>query len=134
MADRRRADRRSKAIDIDLERRRLNRRRGERRESPRVAIKMWIEDLETEEQGWEYFGNISIGGAFIETDTPPEEGRIVKIKLRDIDEEGDLILTGEIFAIDIGRGVRVRFINNTFEQERRLARYLDELIRKGLVY
>lgn len=134
MSDRRRVQRRQKVMNIEVERRRLERRKGDRRESPRVAVKMWVRGIETEEQGWEYFGNISLGGAFIETDTPPPEGRIVEIKLMNIDEEGDLILEGEVIAIDIGRGIRVKFIESNFEDERRLARYLDELIRRGLIY
>lgn len=134
MNERRRTQRRQKAMNIEVERRRLERRKGDRRESPRVAVKMWIKGIETEEQGWEYFGNISLGGAFIETDTPPTEGKIVEIKLMNIDEEGDLILEGEVVAIDIGRGIRLKFIESDFEHERRLARYLDELIGKGLIY
>jgi|YelNatPaOPRAMG01_1025707.scaffolds.fasta_scaffold116422_3 hypothetical protein len=135
MAERRKRERRSLSLgDVTVERRRGERRRGERRESPRVAVKMWIDGIESEEQGWEYFGNISIGGAFVETDTPPQIGRIVDIKLENIDEEGDLILQGEVIGIDVGRGIRLKFIDMDFERERRLARYIDELIRKGLVY
>ncbi|MCX7958949.1 MAG: PilZ domain-containing protein [Deltaproteobacteria bacterium] len=135
MADRRKIQRRiQKSLNIEKERRRIERRKGERRESPRVAVKMWLDGLETEDKGWEYFGNISLGGAFIETDTPPEEGKYVNIKLREIDEEGDLILRGEVIGVDIEKGIRVRFTDTTFEDERRLARYIDELIRKGLIY
>ncbi|MGB9601018.1 MAG: PilZ domain-containing protein, partial [Myxococcota bacterium] len=115
-------------------RRRIERRRGERRETPRVAVKMWLDEIETEESGWEYFGNISLGGAFIETDTPPQEGKIVNIKLRDIDEEGDLIIKGRVIGVDVERGIRVKFCEMEFEDERRLARYIDELIAKGLLY
>ncbi len=135
MADRRRIQRRiRKETDIERERRRIERRRGERRESPRVAVKMWLDGIETEEKGWEYFGNISLGGAFVETDTPPDEGKYVNIKLRDIDEDGDLLLRGEVIGIDIGKGIRVKFTETSFDDERRLARYIDELIRKGFVY
>jgi hypothetical protein len=72
MAERRKNERRSqKGVNPIIERRKIERRRGERRESPRVAVKMWVDGIETEENGWEYFGNISLGGAFIEMDTPP---------------------------------------------------------------
>jgi len=135
MGERRKRERRNyKTEDVNIERRRLERRRGERRESPRVAVKMWLDGVETEEQGWEYFGNISIGGAFVETDTPPQMGKVVDIKLRNIDEDGDLILQGEVIDVDIERGIRLKFIDMDFEKERRLARYIDELFSKGLVY
>lgn len=135
MADRRKGERRiQKEINVERERRRLERRKGERRESPRVAVKMWLDGIETEDQGWEFFGNISLGGAFIETDTPPEEGRLVNIKLREVDEEGDLVITGEVIGVDIDRGIRVKFYDTSFEDERRLARYIDELLNKGGIY
>lgn len=135
MADRRKTERRlQKELNIISERRRIERRRGERRESPRVAVRMWVDGIETEENSWEYFGNISLGGAFIETDTPPQEGRIVNIKLRDIDEEGDLTLKGKVIGVDIERGIRIKFCDIEFEDERRLARYIDELVKRGLTY
>ncbi|MCX7943441.1 MAG: PilZ domain-containing protein [Deltaproteobacteria bacterium] len=132
MPDRRKYQRRVLIKEnIEVERRYHERRKGERRDSPRIAVKMWIDNLETEEKGWEYFGNIGLGGAFIETDTPPEEGKYVNIKLRNIDEAGDLVLKGEVVGIDIEKGIRVKFCDMSFEDERRLARYIDELIKRG---
>lgn len=135
MADRRKSQRRvNSTLNFEFERRKSERRRGERRESPRVAVKMWLEGLETEDKGGEYFGNISLGGAYIETDTPPEEGKYVNIKLMNIDEEGDLLLKGEVLGIELGKGVRIKFCDLSFENERRLARYIDRLIKRGLIY
>lgn len=134
MPDRRKTERRRANLSVESERRRAERRRGERRESPRVAVKMWLSDIETEDKGWEYFGNISIGGAYIETDTPPEEGKYVNIKLSGIDEKGDLVIRAEVIGIDIGKGVRMKFCDLSFEDERRLARYIDKLVKRDTTY
>ena len=105
------------------------RRRGERRESPRITLKIWVEGIEDEGHYTECLGNISLRGAFIELDVPPSIGARVNMVFI-LPPRGEEIRTqGEVIAVASEKeipGVRVTFTTLTFEQERSLARYLDQ--------
>lgn len=104
------------------------RRRGERRESPRIPVRIWVEGIEDEGHYTECMGNISLRGAFVELDVPPSMGARINMVFI-LPTRGEEIRTqGEVIAVASEKeisGVRVRFTTLTFEQERSMARYLD---------
>ena len=131
MAERRKSERRAaKKAAVPTAKRGPQRRRGERRESPRIPLRIWVEGVEDEGHYTECMGNIGLQGAFVELDVPPAVGSRINMVFT-LPTRGDEIRTqGEVIAVATERetpGVRVTFSGLTFEQERALARFIDQL-------
>ena len=131
MAERRKGDRRAKrrARSAAGTKRGPQRRRGERRESPRIPLKIWVEGVEDEGHYTECMGNVSLRGAFVEIDVPPPVGALLNVVFI-LPTRGEEIRTqGEVIAVASEKetpGVRVVFSGLTFEAERALARFIDQ--------
>ena len=131
MAERRKTERRArkKAHPAVKTTRGPQRRRGERRESPRIPLKIWVEGVEDEGHYTECMGNVSLRGAFIELDVPPPVGSCVNVVFI-LPTRGEEIRTqGEVIAVATEKetpGVRLVFTGLSFEAERALARFIDQ--------
>ena len=131
MAERRKGERRQKRKSHPAvpAKRGPQRRRGERRESPRIPLKIWVEGIEDEGHYTECMGNVSLRGAFIELDVPPVIGAVINVVFI-LPTRGEEIRTqGEVIAVASEKetpGVRVVFTGLSFEAERALARFIDQ--------
>jgi hypothetical protein len=97
------------------------------RESPRFATRM-IVSFENESATNDTLGNVGIGGFCFQAEHPVQPGQHVDLLL-DLDGMGHWVLArGEVLGcVELKRavGVRGRFTNIAFEDERHLARWLD---------
>lgn len=125
-----RRDRRT-GLDIvvegeDLE---FRRRMGDRRDSPRVPVKIRVRYPETGGSFEERDGDISIGGVYYREAIPPQSKR-VELRFRLPTFAAEASCGGEILRIsseENGRpGVHVRFDELPVDLELALARFIDQ--------
>ncbi|MBI5528911.1 MAG: PilZ domain-containing protein [Deltaproteobacteria bacterium] len=130
MAERRKTERRTRRKgNVPPEKRGPHRRRGERRESPRIPLKIWVEGVEDEGHYTECMGNVSLRGAFVELDVPPAVGVRINMVFILPTRGEEIRAQGEVIAVASEHetpGARVKFLDLSFEQERAIARYLDQ--------
>jgi uncharacterized protein (TIGR02266 family) len=105
------------------------RRMGDRRDSPRIPLKLKVRYPENGEAFVERDGDIALGGVYYTEAMPPQEARVeVRFSLPTLQQEAHC--TGEILRIsstEDGRpGVHVRFDELPVELELALARFIDD--------
>ena len=130
--DRRKKERRSKKIKVDLNKRRRERRwQGERRESPRYETQIWIGPGEGDYLENPKKGTISLEGCdFLDT-IRYGENEIVSIKFELPQIKRTFHLKGRIVEsrkISEGYLTRVVFVDMALKDELGLARFFDLLL------
>jgi hypothetical protein len=101
---------------------------SDRRDSPRVSVKLWIRQVEVGEAFEEREGNVGVWGAYFESTSAPI-GKVVELKfaLPGLDEE--FLCNGEILSISEQRdkfGAHVRFVDLSTEVELTIAKFIDD--------
>jgi hypothetical protein len=101
----------------------------ERRESPRYKVVLFARQR-GQGEFWDFLGNVGIGGFYLEGDELLEEGTEMEIFFQ-LPGTCTWILTRGVVAsgadLKFGFGLRGRFTEITFEKERHLARWLDQM-------
>lgn len=138
MAERRSGDRRqtgeSPAHDAgeagDAGRRGRERRAGDRRDSPRIPIKVWVRDPAAGGSFEERDGDIGVGGMYF-IDRHPPIGTLVEVRFTLPGSTREIRCKGEILRVsaeaDRGRyGAHLRFIDLEVASELVVARFIDD--------
>lgn len=106
------------------------RRMGERRESPRLPIAVWVKNASATDFE-QVEGDISVGGMHF-TDALPIQGKKIDLRFRLPGRDDEVHVKGEVVEVS-SRGSRygahVRFTEVETETERAIARYIDERSR-----
>jgi uncharacterized protein (TIGR02266 family) len=114
----------------------MQRRMGDRRESPRIPIKLLVRYPDRGGSFEERDGDIGVGGVYYEEQSAPS-GKRVELRFRLPKLEQEVRCEGEIVHVAEAAGgvtgVRVRFGELQTDEELALARFIDdaELERKG---
>ena len=109
----------------------VERRKAERRTGNRVSVSLWVEEKKGEDLYFQQAGNLSVGGVFFERTIPHPIGTQVKLKFELPGKEGVIETTGEVVSTpgdEEGLGAGVKFINlDPVEQ-----RLIEEFIKESL--
>jgi uncharacterized protein (TIGR02266 family) len=99
----------------------------DRRDSPRVPIRLLVRDESAGGSFEEREGNLALGGVFFREAHPPQ-GRKVELRFVLPGTRTEIAARGEVIHVDrteTGFGARVRFTSLPLEQELAIARFLD---------
>jgi hypothetical protein len=103
------------------------RRMGDRRESPRLPIKVWVRNPAVG-TFQERRGDISVGGLHF-TDSLPIEGKQVDLRFKLPGKAHEVQVKGEVVRVAGKKGkydAHVKFTDVDLETERAIARFIDE--------
>jgi hypothetical protein len=103
-------------------------RMGDRRDSPRIPVALWIRQVETGGSFEEKSGDVGVGGAYFEDRHAPV-GKALQMRFTLPDSSDEIRCDGEILRVTQsgGRfGAHVRFVDIPTGAELAIARYLDE--------
>ncbi|HZA49555.1 MAG TPA: PilZ domain-containing protein [Myxococcaceae bacterium] len=107
-----------------------DRRKGERRESPRVPMAFLIRDATEEEAPWALGeGNLSLGG-FQWRGKPPPKGKVLDVRFRLPRFRREIRAKGEVIRVTGENGssrFHIRFTELELKSEMAIARFLDEV-------
>lgn len=130
-------DSRAQAVDESTPlspERKVERRMGERRDSPRIPMKILVRQVELGGSFEERPGDLGVGGAFFEERSIPV-GRRVELRFRLPGLEREVRCQGEVLRVSREpekAGVHVRFMDLPTEVELAIARFIDDdLLKKG---
>jgi hypothetical protein len=101
---------------------------GDRRDSPRIPIKILVRQVELGGSFEEHQGDIGVGGVFFEERAFPTGGR-VELRFRLPGRASEVRCQGEIVRISQlpGKpGAHVRFLDLPTEVELAIARFIDD--------
>lgn len=105
----------------------------ERRDSPRVPLRIWVRDLAEGGSFEERDGELALGGLFWSGRHPPS-GRRVDVRFRLPGHPKEMRAHGEIIQLSPQPGgtvgFHVRFVDLDLSTELALARFLDEPKRR----
>lgn len=119
--------------EVETDTRKRERRMGDRRDSPRIAIKLLVRQVDLGGSFEERDGDIGIGGVYYEDRFLPA-GRHVELRFRLPGIENEIRCMGEILRISEspGRfGAHVRFVDMPTATELAIARFLDDKQLEG---
>lgn len=104
------------------------RRMGDRRDSPRICLKMWVRMVEAGGSFEEKDGDVAVGGAYFEDKHLPV-GKQVQLRFTLPGKTEEIRCDGEVLRISEQAdrfGAHVRFIDMPTEAELAIARFIDE--------
>jgi uncharacterized protein (TIGR02266 family) len=126
--DRRRTERRSNTVPVAADRRApVDRRRGDRRQSARAPLDLWVEEEQGNELYFRRTGNVSAGGLFLEHTIPHALGTRVRLRFslpgetELIEASADVVSTPN--ASD-GLGMGLQFVHVSEQARARLEQFL----------
>jgi uncharacterized protein (TIGR02266 family) len=103
-----------------------NRAGGERRESPRIPVEMWVEESTERELYFQRSANLSSGGIYLENTIPHPKGTLVNLQFTLPGDTVPVKVRGEIVnaaaADELGMGIK--FVDVDPEVERRIADFV----------
>lgn len=105
------------------------RRMGDRRDSPRIKVKLWVRQVDAGGSFEEKEGDIGVGGAYFKDRHVPV-GRTVQLRFRLPRRDEEIRCDGEILRVgeeEGGFGAHVRFLELPTEIELAIARFIDDL-------
>ena len=105
------------------------RRMGDRRDSPRIPLTLWVRMVDAGGSFEEKQGDVGVGGAHF-TDRHHPVGKAVQLRFRLPEADKEFNVDGEILRVSEqgdGFGAHVRFVDPNTEVELAIARYLDRL-------
>lgn len=105
----------------------------ERRNSARIPIEMWVEELSDDGQVYRRAGNLSSGGLYLDKTIPIPVGTTVQLRFRLPGEDGGvdpMTVTGVVVSIDPTKelGMGVKFVQVADVAQERL----DGYVRRAL--
>ena len=124
MSDDRRQDSSDETVDDD-------RRNEDRRNAPRIALEIWVEEVHNDAQYFRKMVNLSSTGFYVEKGIPHPLGTIVAIRVQFKEGEPQLELQAKITHVPImkdGLGMGLQFIDLTADQESRINACIAEHI------
>jgi uncharacterized protein (TIGR02266 family) len=102
---------------------------GDRRDSPRVPMKILVRQVELGGSFEERVGDIGLGGAFFEERTLPV-GRRVELRFRLPGREHEVRCQGEVLRVsrepEERPGAHVKFLDLPTDIELAIARFIDD--------
>lgn len=125
--DRRRSDRRKSQAPVAVERRKAERRTGDRRRAARAPLDLWVEEERGNELYFRRTGNVSVGGVYFEQTIPHAVGTLVKLRFSlpgdpdVIEAEGEIVNTPNVKD---GLGMGLRFVQMSPSDRRRLEAFI----------
>jgi hypothetical protein len=102
-------------------------RRDDRRESPRLPIKVWVKNS-TSSRFEALEGDISVGGLHF-TGTSPIVGKQVDLRFKLPGREQEVLVHGEVVEVSEHNGLHgahIRFGDMDVDTELAIARFIDE--------
>lgn len=105
---------------------------AERRDSPRVPMKLLVRDKAEGGSFEEYAGDLAVGGVYFRGRYPPE-GNLFEVRFHLPGHDKDIRITGELLRVRDeagGKGYHLRFKDVDLASEMAIAKYLDDLARK----
>jgi hypothetical protein len=129
VGDRRKNERRSGQAGAGItERRSTNdRRHKDRRESPRVPLELWMEEVSGEDVYFRRTGNVGEGGVYFDRAIPHSLGTMVTLKFSLPGDKEMVIARGEVVSAagsEQGLGMGVKFLNVEGDGQKRLREYI----------
>lgn len=116
-----------KVVPERTELRRRERRMGDRRESPRLPIKVWVKN--TASNKFEQVdGDLSVGGMHF-VDKLPIEGKKIDLRFKIPGRDEEVRVSGEVIQVSkkqTGYGAHVRFGDMDLDTQLAIARFIDE--------
>jgi len=99
---------------------------GERRETPRIPVEMWVEESTERELYFQRSANISVGGIFLENTIPHPKGTVVNLQFTLPGDSVPIKVRGEIVnaAASDELGMGIKFIQVDPSAERRIADFV----------
>ena len=129
MTDRRRSDRRNRALTIAQDRRNTDRRSFDRRTASRIPLDLWVEEEKGNELYFRRTGNVSLGGIYFEQTIPHALGTRVKLRFSLPGSTNVMEAAGEIVntpQVKDGLGMGLRFTDVSPDVLRALGKFLEE--------
>lgn len=129
MTDRRRTDRRNRALNVSQDRRGADRRSHDRRTAGRIPLDLWVEEEKGNELYFRRTGNVSLGGIYFEQTIPHALGTRVKLRFSLPGTTSVMEAAGEIVntpQVKDGLGMGLRFTDVSPEVLRALGKFLEE--------
>jgi hypothetical protein len=127
MSERRGGDRRRRHT---LPEKMRDRRKGERRESPRAPMAFLVRDATEDEAAWALGeGNLALGG-FRWRGKPPPKGKVVDVRFRLPRFRREIRAKGEVIRVTGENGssrFHIRFTDLDLKSELAIARFLDDV-------
>lgn len=128
--DRRVTERRKKNPAAEaIERRKVDRRHGDRRRAARAPLDLWVEEEKGNELYFRRTGNVSLGGIYFEQTIPHALGTVVRLRFS-LPGNGSLIeAQAEIVntpTVKDGLGMGLEFRELSDETRQALQTFLDE--------
>ncbi len=107
----------------------LGRSPGERRESPRIPVEMWVEESTERELYFQRSANISVGGIYLENTIPHPKGTVVNLQFTLPGDTQPIKVRGEIVnaaaADELGMGIK--FLQVATDDERRIKEFVTRV-------
>jgi uncharacterized protein (TIGR02266 family) len=99
---------------------------GERRETPRIPVEMWVEESTERELYFQRSANISVGGIFLENTIPHPKGTVVNLQFTLPGDTVPIKVRGEIVnaAASDELGMGIKFLEVEVSAERRIADFV----------
>src|SRR5258706_575918 len=98
VGDRRKLERRMGSTGVHLDRRASDRRTGDRRETPRVPLELWMEEVSGEDVYFRRTGNVGEGGVYFDKAIPHVLGTMVTLKFSLPGEKEMVVARGEVVS------------------------------------
>lgn len=125
--DRRRQDRRKTQVPVAHDRRKGERRSGDRRRAARAPLDLWVEEERGNELYFRRTGNVSVGGVYFEQTIPHAVGTKVKLRFslpgdpEVIEAHGEIVNTPNVKD---GLGMGLKFLDLSARDKQRLERFI----------
>ncbi len=112
------------------DRRGRDRRAGDRRESPRIPLKVWVRDLTAGGSFEQRDGDVGVGGVLF-AERHPDIGASVEVRFQLPGSDREILCKGEVLRVteeaDRRRyGAHLRFVDLDVASELAIARFIDE--------
>lgn len=133
-AERRRRERRKSHSPAPTERRKVERRSGDRRHAARAPLDLWVEEEKGNELYFRRTGNLSSGGVYFEQTIPHALGTKVRLRFTLPGDSEVIEAVGEIVNtpnVKDGLGMGLMFIHINPEHQRRLDAFVERFSVEG---
>jgi len=117
-----RTDRRQQSISVSEDR-----RKNDRRQTVRIPLELWMEEVSGDDIYFRRTGNVSEGGVYFDKAIPHRLGTIVTLKFALPGEKEMIVARGDVVSTagdPDGLGMGVRFLNVEGDGKERLRAYV----------
>jgi uncharacterized protein (TIGR02266 family) len=101
--------------------------KGERRETPRIPVEMWVEESTERELYFQRSANLSVGGIFLENTIPHPKGTVVNLQFTLPGDTTPVKVRGEIVnaAASDELGMGIKFLDVEPDVQRRISEFVQ---------